>query len=48
MRLATIRLDGTTRAARLEGDDLVLLDAPDVGALLRGQGDAAAGGDTVP
>ena len=48
MRLATIRLDGTTRAARLEGDDLVLLDAPDVGALLRGRGDATAGGDTVP
>lgn len=48
MRLTTIRVDGTTRAARLEGDDLVLLDAPDVGTLLRGEGDVRADGDTVP
>lgn len=34
MRLATVRTGGTTRAARLDGDRLVLLDAPDVGALL--------------
>lgn len=39
MRLTTIRLDGSTRAARVEGDDLVLLDHVDVGALLR-SGDA--------
>jgi len=35
MRLTTVVIDGTTRAARLEGDDLVLLPAPDVGSLLR-------------
>ena len=35
MRLTTVVIDGTTRAARLEGDDLVLLQVPDVGSLLR-------------
>jgi acylpyruvate hydrolase len=35
MRLATLRHDGHTRAARLEGTDYVLLPAEDVGALLR-------------
>jgi acylpyruvate hydrolase len=35
MRLLTLRLDGSTRAARLDDDGTaVLLDAPDVGALL--------------
>lgn len=34
MRLMTLRLDHGTRAARLDGDAAVLLDAPDVGALL--------------
>ncbi len=34
MRLATIRTPSGTRAARVEGDDVVELDAPDVGALL--------------
>ncbi|MGF1661297.1 MAG: fumarylacetoacetate hydrolase family protein [Kineosporiaceae bacterium] len=35
MRLLTLRLAGTTRAARLEADGTaVLLDSPDVGALL--------------
>jgi acylpyruvate hydrolase len=34
MRLATIRTDGTTSAVRLEGDEAVQLDAPDVGAVL--------------
>jgi acylpyruvate hydrolase len=34
MRLATIRTAGGTRAARLEGEELVLLRAEDVGALL--------------
>lgn len=34
MRLATLRLGGTTRAARLTGDSAHLLDFPDVGALL--------------
>lgn len=47
MRLTTIRLDGATRAARVEEDDLIILDAPDVGALLRGVGDARADGEAV-
>lgn len=34
MRLATIRIDGATRAARVTGDHAELLPAPDVGALL--------------
>jgi len=46
MRLTTIRHEGTTRAARVEGDEFVLLDAVDVGALLRqgssGDGDGAS------
>jgi acylpyruvate hydrolase len=35
MRLATLRHHGSTRAARLEGAEYVLLPAGDVGALLR-------------
>ena len=35
MRLATIRTGDGTHAARVEGDALVELDYPDVGALLR-------------
>lgn len=35
MRLATLELDGTTQAARIEDDEAVLLDAADVGRLLR-------------
>ncbi|MCU1449850.1 MAG: putative hydrolase [Acidimicrobiales bacterium] len=34
MRLVTIRTPGGTRAARVEGDRVVELDAPDVGAVL--------------
>jgi acylpyruvate hydrolase len=34
VRLATVRTPGGTRAVRLEGDQHVELDAPDVGALL--------------
>ena len=34
MRLATVRHDGQTHAARIEGDEATLLDFPDVGALL--------------
>jgi acylpyruvate hydrolase len=52
MRLATIRRpDGTTAAARLDGDDLVLLPYPDVVALLAEPGwqeaAASAGGEHV-
>ena len=48
MRLATVRTADGTRAARVEGDRLLLLAAPDVGALLAGgQGaEAAADGET--
>jgi acylpyruvate hydrolase len=35
MRLAALRHDGRTRAARLEGTEYVLLSTEDVGALLR-------------
>ncbi len=36
--LATVRTGAGLRAARIEGDELVLLDAPDVGALLASGG----------
>ncbi|MFJ4622936.1 fumarylacetoacetate hydrolase family protein [Streptomyces sp. NPDC088812] len=38
MKLATIRTEGTTRAVRLDGDVLVDLGVPDVGALLAEDG----------
>jgi acylpyruvate hydrolase len=52
MRLATIRRpDGTTAAARLDGDELVLLPHPDVVALLTEPGwrdsAASAGGERI-
>lgn len=34
MHLVTVRIDGTTRAGRVSGDEVVLLDAPDVRAVL--------------
>ncbi len=48
MRLTTIRTDSGTRAARVEGDELVILDAADVGDLLRGHGDPEGGGTARP
>ncbi len=51
MRLATVRRAGTTSAARLDGDDLVLLPFPDVTALLADPGwpdaPAALGGERI-
>jgi acylpyruvate hydrolase len=45
VRLATVRTPDGTRAARVEGDDLALLEHPDVGALLAsGDLDAPAAG----
>ena len=44
MKLATIRIDGTTRAVRGSGDVAVELDAPDVGAVLARAGLAGVGG----
>jgi len=40
MRLATVRTGDGTHAARVQGDALVELDVPDVGALLRSGSDA--------
>ena len=34
MQLVTVRIDGATRAGRVSGDEIVLLDAPDVRAVL--------------
>ena len=48
MRLTTIRYEHGTRAARIEGDDLVLLNAVDVGAVLRGATDARSDGEVLP
>ncbi|MBC2900094.1 fumarylacetoacetate hydrolase family protein [Streptomyces cupreus] len=52
MKLATLRTDGTTRAVRLDGDVLVDLGVPDVGALLAEDGwaerAATATGTTYP
>ncbi len=46
MRFTTIRTTGGTRAARVDGDRVVELDAPDVGALLAAGRDALdAAGD---
>jgi acylpyruvate hydrolase len=46
MRWATIRTDDGTRATRVDGNHLVELDAPDVGALLARDGHAAETGVT--
>jgi acylpyruvate hydrolase len=51
VRLATLRLHGTTRAARRDGDEYVLLDATDVGAVLAAEGlesAATADGPRLP
>jgi acylpyruvate hydrolase len=47
MRLATIRHEGTTRAARVDGDVVVPLDAPDAVAALAG-GTTEPSGDREP
>jgi acylpyruvate hydrolase len=49
VRFASIRTSQGPRAARVEGDQLVLLDAPDVGALLADpEWRTASGTDRVP
>lgn len=45
--LATVRIGSSTRAGRIEGDDIVILDAADVGEVLR-RGDVAETGDAIP
>lgn len=42
MRLATVRHQGETRAARIDGETAILLDAPDVGHLLEHGGAGGA------
>lgn len=46
MRLVTVRIDGATRAGRVSGDEIVLLDAPDVRAVLEA-GPVTSGGVAV-
>lgn len=46
MRLATLRLDDRTVAVRVEGDALVELGHPDVGAVLAARGGLAAAADS--
>ena len=54
MRLVTVRIDGATRAGQVAGDEIVLLDAPDVRAVLAagpvssGSLPVAEAGGTVP
>lgn len=52
MQLVTVRYDGSTRAGRLEGDEVVLLDAPSVRTVLADVGLAGLAsiqdGPTVP
>ena len=43
MRLGTIRHAGSTRVVRVEGEEVVVLDADDVGALLRSGGPDVGG-----
>jgi len=45
--LCTVRIGPTTRAGRVEGDDIVILDAADVGAVLR-TGNRTETGDAIP
>ncbi|MEM8705783.1 MAG: fumarylacetoacetate hydrolase family protein [Actinomycetota bacterium] len=47
-RLCTVRIGRSTRAGRIEGDDIVILDAADVGAVLRAGGEVAETGDAIP
>lgn len=47
MRFTTIRHDGTTRAARVDGDELVLLDHADVGSMLRAGDEGGADGPRI-
>ncbi len=45
--LTTVRIGSSTRAGRIEGDDIVVLDAADVGEVLR-RGDVPETGDAIP
>jgi acylpyruvate hydrolase len=43
MQLTTVIIDGSTSAGRVDGDEVVLLDAPDVGAVFAQDGAAETG-----
>ncbi|MEM7139815.1 MAG: fumarylacetoacetate hydrolase family protein [Actinomycetota bacterium] len=47
MRFTTVRTPNGTRAARVDGDDLVMLDHADVGELLRSGDDGSGGRETI-
>ena len=47
-RLCTVRIGSSTRAGRVEGDDIVILDAADVGEVLRSDTEVAETGDAIP
>ncbi|MGB0994599.1 MAG: fumarylacetoacetate hydrolase family protein [Acidimicrobiales bacterium] len=47
-RLCTVRIGTSTRAGRIDGDDIVILDAADVGDVLRAGGEVAETGEAIP
>ena len=47
-RLCTVRIGSSTRAGRIDGDDIVILDAADVGDVLRASGKVAETGEAIP
>ncbi len=48
MRLCTVRMGATTRAGRIEGDNIVVLEAADVGEVLRSDSPVPQAGNTIP
>ena len=47
-RLCTVRIGSSTRAGRIDGDDIVILDAADVGDVLRADSEVAETGEAIP
>ena len=47
-RLCTVRIGSSTRAGRIDGDDIVILNAADVGDVLRTSGEVAETGEAIP
>ena len=47
-RLCTVRIGTSTRAGRIDGDDIVILDAADVGDVLRADSEVAETGEAIP
>ena len=46
-RLCTVRIGSSTRAGRIDGDDIVILDAADVGDVLRADSEVAETGEAI-